>query len=224
MLTRQNFLNDPHLGDQLQVERSGDLQLLANGMDDHLDPLHRLLIEILRWRHQCGVTRVNAGVLHVFRHRDGHHHSVAGYSVHVYLLENAKKCYRHIELFTLSHRGPESPLLSNLGLLYEFGDDNWVFLGHSHSVGQILLEVAVTVGDIHGRSAKNVGRTNQAGVTHGLTELHSRLEKNKKRLKYSMQKSPQTIIYPPTSYKKSPNLKTKFVVPQCQRAPSTAAG
>lgn len=70
-------------------------------------------------------------------------------------------------------------LLSNLGLLYKFGDDNRVFLGHSYSATQVFLEVAVTVGDVHGCSAENVGRTNQAGITHSLTKLHSRLEGKK---------------------------------------------
>ncbi|TNN53468.1 hypothetical protein EYF80_036310 [Liparis tanakae] len=85
--TGQSLLKDSHLGDQLQVERSRDLQLLANGVDDHLDPLHRLLVEILRRRHQRGVAGVNAGVLHVFGHGDGHHDAVAGDRVYVYLLD-----------------------------------------------------------------------------------------------------------------------------------------
>jgi len=86
MSTGQNLVKDSHLGDQLQVERSSDLQLPANGVDNNLDPLHRLLVEILRRRHQCGVAGVNAGVLHVFGHRDGHHDAVTGNRVYVYLL------------------------------------------------------------------------------------------------------------------------------------------
>lgn len=58
-------------------------------MDDHLDPLNSLRVEILRWCHQCGITRVNASVLHVFRHCDGHHYPITGHSVYVYLLEKA---------------------------------------------------------------------------------------------------------------------------------------
>lgn len=76
-----------YLCNQLQVKRSGNLQLLTNGMDDHLDRLHRLLVEVLSWRHQSGVSRVNASILHMLRYRDGHHHPVAGYGIYIDLLK-----------------------------------------------------------------------------------------------------------------------------------------
>lgn len=61
----RSFQNMSHLGDELQVERSSDLELLSNGVHDHLDRLHRLLVEVLGWRHQRGVSGVDASVLHV---------------------------------------------------------------------------------------------------------------------------------------------------------------
>ena len=42
---------------------------------------------------------------------------------------------------------------SDLGLLYELGDDNRVLLGHCYGVAQVFLQVTVTVGHIHGGSA-----------------------------------------------------------------------
>lgn len=75
-----------YLGDQLQVEGSGDLQLLPDGVHDHHDPLNGFLVEVLRRRHQSGIARVHAGVLHVLRNGDSHHHAVTGDGVDVYLL------------------------------------------------------------------------------------------------------------------------------------------
>lgn len=59
-------------------------------MNDHLDPLYGLLIEVLRRSHQGGVAGVNAGVFHVFRHRNGDHHSVTRHRVHIYFLTDVK--------------------------------------------------------------------------------------------------------------------------------------
>lgn len=82
-------LAQPHrryLGDELQVEGPGDLQLLPDGVDDCLDALQRLGGDVLRGRHQGGIARMHPGVLHVLRDGDGHHHAVTGHRVHIDLL------------------------------------------------------------------------------------------------------------------------------------------
>lgn len=58
----------------------------------------------------------------------------------------------------------------------ELGDDHWVLFGHCHRTAQELLQVAVTVGHVHGGAAQHVGGPDQAGVTNRLTELDCRLE------------------------------------------------
>lgn len=87
-----------YLGNQLQVERSGNLQLLTNGVDNHLDVLHCLLVEVLGRRHQRGIARVNTGILHVLRYRHGHHYPVAGYSINIDLLEKEITLERTVQV------------------------------------------------------------------------------------------------------------------------------
>lgn len=71
--------------------------------------------------------------------------------------------------------------LTHLCFLYEFGDDNRMFFGNGHSAGQEFLKVAIAVRNVHGRSAQNVGGTDQAGIPDRLTELHGRLQEWKER-------------------------------------------
>lgn len=141
-------------------------------MDDHLDRLHRLLVEVLRWRHQSGVSRVNAGILHMLRYRDGHHHPVAGYGIYIDLLKREIILSKAPQQQELS-KGP----FPNLGLLYEFRDDDRVFFGHGYSAAQVLFQVTVTVGNVHGCTTENVGGPDQARITHSFTELHGRLQR-----------------------------------------------
>ena len=142
-------------------------------MDDHLDGLHRLLVEVLRWRHQGSVTRVNAGVLHVLRNGDGHHHAVTGYGINVDLLKRGvvlKCCSKAPQLQDLLK-------IPNLGLLDKFGDDDRVFFGHGYGAAQVPFKVRVAVGHIHGSTTENVGGTDQTGITDRLTKLHRRLQR-----------------------------------------------
>lgn len=145
-------------------------------MDDHLDRLHRLLVEVLGWRHQSGVSRVNAGILHMLRYRDGHHHPVAGYGIYIDLLK------REIIIFqSFSAAGTFKDSFPNLGLLYEFRDDDRVFFGHGYSAAQVLFQVTVTVGNVHGCTTENVGGPDQAWITHSFTKLHGRLQRGQTR-------------------------------------------
>lgn len=45
-----------YLGNELQVEGSSDLQLLAHGMHDGFDPLQGFSSDILWWGYQRGIS------------------------------------------------------------------------------------------------------------------------------------------------------------------------
>lgn len=72
-------------------------------------------------------------------------------------------------------------VLTHFGLLNELGDDHRMFFGHSYSTAQVLLQVAVTIGNVHGSSAENVGGPDQAGIPDSLTKLHRRLQEGKQQ-------------------------------------------
>lgn len=45
-----------HLGNELEIEGSRDLKLLAHGMHDGFDPLQGFGSDVLWWGHQCGIS------------------------------------------------------------------------------------------------------------------------------------------------------------------------
>lgn len=77
-----------YLGNELQIEGSCDLQLLAHGMHNGFDPLQGFGSDVLRW----GVTSVASPgmhtcvLLHVFRDGDSCYHTITSHSIHANLL------------------------------------------------------------------------------------------------------------------------------------------
>jgi len=68
--TRKNDLTETNLdvvllGEELNVERAGDLQLLRDAGRRALHTFHGLLVQLLGGQHQRRVARVHAGVLDV---------------------------------------------------------------------------------------------------------------------------------------------------------------
>lgn len=51
-----------------------------------------------------------------------------------------------------------------------------MFFGHGYSATQVLLQVAVAIGNVHGCTAEYVGGANQAWIPDRFTKLHSRLQ------------------------------------------------
>lgn len=74
-----------YLGDQLHVEGAGHAEGGGNCLRHHFDFRQSLRVDILRRGHQSGVARVNARVLHVFRHGHAKDNPVKRDRVHVYL-------------------------------------------------------------------------------------------------------------------------------------------
>ena len=125
-------------GQILDVERTGDVQLLGYLAADLLDAAGRGEVDLLGGEHQRGVAGVYAGKLDVLG--DG-------------VFDN----------LTILCHGVE---LDFLGVLQELRHDDGVFLGHLGGHLEELLQFVFIVADVHGRSREDVGRTHQDGIAH----------------------------------------------------------
>ncbi|KAI3479544.1 hypothetical protein L1887_58356 [Cichorium endivia] len=74
------------LGDELDVERTGDVKRSGDLGGGHLDAAHGLGVEVLRGQDERSVTRVHTGVLDVLGDVVHHHLAVLGDGVHLDLL------------------------------------------------------------------------------------------------------------------------------------------
>ncbi len=124
------------LGEHLDVEGAGDLQLGSDLGGDELDSSLRLAVESLGGEQQGGITGVDAGVL-----------DVLGNGV--------------VEDLTLLSNTIELDLL---GALDELGEDDGVVGGDLGGSAEALEQTLFVVGHGHGGAGEDEGRTDQDGV------------------------------------------------------------
>ena len=120
-------------GHELNVERTGDVQLLRNLTADTLDTSHRFDIELLRRQLQSGITRVDTGKLNVLTNGISHDFSLLSHAIEVYFL----------------------------GMLNKLADDHGMILTHVGCQFQEALEFFAIGTHIHGRSGKHIARTDK---------------------------------------------------------------
>mmetsp|Transcript_32049 Transcript_32049/g.83890 ORF Transcript_32049/g.83890 Transcript_32049/m.83890 type:complete len:384 (+) Transcript_32049:741-1892(+) len=134
------------LGEELQVERPRDVELLGDRAHDALDAAARLDVELLCGQHERGVARVHAGVLDVLADRVVDHVAVVGDGVDLDLL----------------------------GALDELGDDDRVVGRHLACHREELFEVLVVKDDLHRGAREHVARPDEARVVHSVAKLLGR--------------------------------------------------
>ena len=64
---------------------------------------------------------------------------------------------------------------SDLCFLDEFGDDYWVFPAHVHRATKVCRQICIIVGNVHGGTAENIGRSNNTRIAYFFTKLLSTL-------------------------------------------------
>ena len=112
------------LGQELDIERSGNLQGCRYLLRYLLDPADCLYIQFLRRELYGGVTGMHSGKLHMFRNGIGDHLTVVSHRVEFYFL---------------------APL-------HEFAHHHRVFLRHFSREGKESAELVLIVAHIHGRT------------------------------------------------------------------------
>lgn len=83
---KRHLTHHPYLGNELQVERAGDLQLASDSAAYRLDLGASNGVEVLGRGDQRRVARVDPRVLHVLAHGQAEYLSFLCDCVHVYLL------------------------------------------------------------------------------------------------------------------------------------------
>mmetsp|Transcript_46209 Transcript_46209/g.119943 ORF Transcript_46209/g.119943 Transcript_46209/m.119943 type:complete len:305 (-) Transcript_46209:2690-3604(-) len=145
-----DHLNIILFADELDVERTRDIQLPAEFLPDLLNAALCLHKKLLRWKQQRSVPTVHASVLDVLRDGVVQHHPVLGHRVELDLL------------------GPRDVLRHHHGIL----------AAHNGRRPKEPLQLASRVHYSHGSSAEHVRRTHQHGKADAIAEeeglLHGR--------------------------------------------------
>ncbi|TRY86951.1 hypothetical protein DNTS_000644, partial [Danionella cerebrum] len=99
----------------LRVEGAGDLKLLSDGVNNQLNALHCFLVDVLRRGHQCGISRMNSSILHMFRNRNGYDLPITGNSIHINFLISEQSLNHYTSISESSfHRGWLIPMVSSI--------------------------------------------------------------------------------------------------------------
>lgn len=137
------FLSRDRLANDLHVERTRDLERLGDFLSDDLETRHVVFDEREGRKDNRGVSRVNSGVLDVFRNGVD-------------------------EEFTLVGDGVDIDLL---GLVDELGDDGRVLGRDFGSGGEGVFESRLVPDNVHGGAREYVRRSDQDGVSDSVREL-----------------------------------------------------
>lgn len=76
-----------YLGNELEIEGTSDLKGPADSTADEFDLIQGLLVQVLGWGDQRGISRVNARILHMFRHCHTQYFPFLSHCIHIYLLQ-----------------------------------------------------------------------------------------------------------------------------------------
>mmetsp|Transcript_7752 Transcript_7752/g.19782 ORF Transcript_7752/g.19782 Transcript_7752/m.19782 type:complete len:385 (-) Transcript_7752:47-1201(-) len=139
------------LGQELDVERTGDVEPLGDLERDALHAAHGLAVQLLRRQHERRVAGMHARVLHVLRNRVVDHLAVGGDRIHLDLL----------------------------GVLDELGDHDRVLARDARRLREVAHELFGGVGDVHRRAREHVRRPDQARVLHLLAERLRHVHRDK---------------------------------------------
>ena len=99
----KNYMGS-YLGNELKIEWSCDLQGLTNGTADDADLGQGFLVQVLGWGHQCGIPRVDPGILHMFRYRHTNDLSIRSHRIHIDLLQSTDLSHYYKLKFSLQSK------------------------------------------------------------------------------------------------------------------------
>mmetsp|Transcript_53713 Transcript_53713/g.150049 ORF Transcript_53713/g.150049 Transcript_53713/m.150049 type:complete len:452 (-) Transcript_53713:3380-4735(-) len=155
--------------DELDVERTRDIQLPAEFLPDLLNAALCLHKKLLRWKQQRSVPTVHASVLDVLRDGIVQHHSVLSHGVELDLL-GPRDVLRHHHGVLAAHngRGPKKPLQFARRVHHSHGGSaEHVRWTHQHGKADAI---AKKEGLLHGRELGPLWLVYAESVTE-LTEL-----------------------------------------------------
>ena len=123
---------------ELDVERTGDIEFLSNLTADLLDAAGSCKVYLLCREHQCSITGVNTRKFYVFRDSIFYHLTVLCHSVE----------------------------LNFFCILEELWNNYRIFFRYFGSHFQEVFQFFIIIANIHCRTRKNVRRTNQHRITY----------------------------------------------------------
>ncbi|KAI6769204.1 hypothetical protein HG531_010308 [Fusarium graminearum] len=143
-----NNLDVVVLGNELNVERTSDVESGTNLASGLLNTLDSGSLQILRRQDKGSITRVNTSVLNVLRDEVTNNLTVLSNSVHLNLLS----------------------------VLNVLGNNDRVVSRNLNSLVQVVLQILLRVNRVHSSTRKNIRRSNQNRVRNRVTEVLSLTE------------------------------------------------